>query len=904
MRGRCNMDKNAVKIGARILSNKALNKLLPSNKNIDGNNGQIENMRSVVSVYRSGRQNKKDHRDRAFESHFNNVISVLGVRGSGKTSVLLTMKYRITEENSDKDLILPLIVPENMGSSTDVLGCILGLLGDVVDEMEKTIYTNRSEIYQDDIAFKNYYESCRKKQNNPLREKYNALLRQYRYTQKDYREILLKEYSGLHDYIQNARHILDSDQKLVGIFEIFLEELLKVKRRINNKKEPLLFIFFDDVDLSTGRCTEVLNVILRYLSQPNIVVFIAGDYQTFSEVLTINALRYDDLLNEQMQMSFLNENGQPGRSALDARKILTQDLLKKIMPPALRYTLPEMDEKGKALFSFSTEADDKTSDSDSQQSIAEGVSSQYFYMYELIVKIFIDPTYEKSKTKHKKFTSNFLYYNNELIYAYFKIFDKTQRGAMNAYYFLYSILNEKIETEQDRCLRLRQLVHILIHSSLVLNQYEEVINKIIDIRDAFDDTFIDYEYIDTIDEAKTEDKTTIFILAHFIENLIILEYKKQYRGRSRKVHGANMFCRILNTANKKIKLYPDITDIGMLLQLYTSISMEIPNSVINKIDQEKTYFLEKYFDILRNFMQNEVPKEFFRKIYNEDSAWVDQKISIIMRHGGGDLIVLKDNIKRVYSKAKKINMSTQTLEHIHIELTNLFEKMKNSDSVRESLNLDETLLKKYVEDKVINEKDISSNFYIEKLVEVYADSWLYVENCLKYLSSRYIFTYANQSDYQSLLEFYPKDSSLYRLLQSYSEACLQRGYLLESEYDEFKRSLRRRLPGNRIDIIRIIALLDKVKKEVSVPNEVFNMPFYNNIEDFCVEDVTLLTMLEIYQTSNERNNSLQENGGKSFYEKFTNLKGTLMSMDGKKFVGFAEYIKGKEIESKRLNLDV
>lgn len=346
-----NLSNNKIKIGARILSDKALEKLLPSNHDIDN---QISSIRESARSYNSIRKSNKDKEnwDREFDRHFNNIFSILGGRGSGKTSVLLTMKYKIMEKHSKVDIILPLVVPEKIGTKGSILECIMGLLGDVVEKIQND---------NKDIDSRKIFntESCRKQDTSKLVEKYNELLRQYTYTQLDYKQILIDQYEGFKDYIDNIKNILDSDQKLIVKFEEFIEELLDEKRKLNQEqgKEPIIFVFFDDVDLSTERCTEVLNIILRYLSHHNIVVFVAGNYKTFSEVITINNLENDKLLNNQMEKCFFSETIIDSETALDTRKILTQDFLKKILPPAFRYYMPIMDEKAKAKFIFSTEED-------------------------------------------------------------------------------------------------------------------------------------------------------------------------------------------------------------------------------------------------------------------------------------------------------------------------------------------------------------------------------------------------------------------------------------------------------------------------------------------------------------------------------------------------------------------
>ncbi|MDR3594254.1 hypothetical protein [Clostridium sp.] len=724
------MDKNKVKIGARILSDNALGKLLPNNKIIME---QIELIRDVAKEANIG-EKKYEQLDREFERHFNNIFSILGGRGSGKTSVLLTMKYNITKDHSDTDIILPLIVPEKMGQASDVLGWILGFLGDVVDGIEKTVYGEKINLYSKGTELKGYFEGCRKKEDNPLREKYNELLKQYRYTKPDYRKILINQFLGLNEYIENSKNILDSDQKLVVKFEELLEELFKVKKKENkinngNDKQPLLFVFFDDVDLSTERCAEVLNVALRYLSNSNVVVFVAGNYMTFSEVLTIDALKKDGILDkDMMESSFIRGEISANKTALDIRSELTQDYLKKVMPPAFRYHIPLVDDKAKAEFIYSTEDDETKEDNSNKE------QGKYDKFYELISEKF------NLKDKDEDENNNFIKHNGAIIYSYFKIFDNTQRGMMNVYYFLHSMSKEK--EEKNVCLQLDMFLNTIVQSSSILSKHENNIKKIISIKDSFEATFIDYEYIKYLLESRTnsnqkqseednqmfvEEMLTICILACFIENIMVSQEKAV---DSEKIHGVDIFISILEKINGKFAICPKLNDFSEILHLYTLVSDSIPNRNMSKIEYtgSKNYFLSKYFEKLGCFRakkEGEPKKEesLFEKAFKEDKTWVKDKIDIILDYGKEDIWVIKEVFEENYKKT--INMipyeSLVNIMYNNVvwEFTNIVKAEGNiKEYLKDKLNENIFQDKKLTEEKIKNNEIIDlkktfENLYIE-----------------------------------------------------------------------------------------------------------------------------------------------------------------------------------------------
>ena len=77
---------------------------------------------------------------------YDNVFSVLGKRGTGKTSVVFTLQRMIREKYGEKfsDIVLPLIIPEAIPDNCTVLGWILAIvkeevkrLDDRINELEK-----------------------------------------------------------------------------------------------------------------------------------------------------------------------------------------------------------------------------------------------------------------------------------------------------------------------------------------------------------------------------------------------------------------------------------------------------------------------------------------------------------------------------------------------------------------------------------------------------------------------------------------------------------------------------------------------------------------------------------------------------------------------------------------------
>lgn len=166
---------NFVKIGARPLSIGQAEILLPSFQSILN---QVKKFRQNAKTLDRLDFNRK--RTRAFEDNFSNVISILGVRGSGKTSILLTLKDYFSM-NESSNIILPMIIPEFIGKSNDTLGWILSYLEDEINKIEEL---DKKERYYRGESNK-YYE--RRYQDYPegnILEKFNNLCKTYFFRKK------------------------------------------------------------------------------------------------------------------------------------------------------------------------------------------------------------------------------------------------------------------------------------------------------------------------------------------------------------------------------------------------------------------------------------------------------------------------------------------------------------------------------------------------------------------------------------------------------------------------------------------------------------------------------------------------------------------------------------------------
>ncbi len=84
---------------------------------------------------------------------YDNVFSVLGKRGTGKTSVVFTLQRMIREKYGEKfsDIVLPLIIPEAIPDNCTVLGWILAIVKEEVKRLDDRINELEKRRKEDDF---------------------------------------------------------------------------------------------------------------------------------------------------------------------------------------------------------------------------------------------------------------------------------------------------------------------------------------------------------------------------------------------------------------------------------------------------------------------------------------------------------------------------------------------------------------------------------------------------------------------------------------------------------------------------------------------------------------------------------------------------------------------------------
>ncbi|MEY8392767.1 P-loop NTPase fold protein [Lachnospiraceae bacterium 45-W7] len=265
---------------------------------------------------------------------YDNVFSVLGERGTGKTSVLYTLKEKIRKQYK-KDMIFPIIMPEIIPEGCDILGWILAVISE------------KLELLFEEQGLK-YSQKCHVGERDELRQKLERMcelsfsMKYNPKSEKSFYEVVSNSERQTQNAFAFAREMTEFWTKLA--------ELLKsLEPNEDEKGNPMIYFFFDDVDLAPERVSDLFSVVTKYLAHPNIIVIITADENQIMEVTEINITNRMKKLPREWQ-DYLERNSGDSvwwvyrdeqvymkRKSYESAKAY----LLKILPTSTRYYLKE-----------------------------------------------------------------------------------------------------------------------------------------------------------------------------------------------------------------------------------------------------------------------------------------------------------------------------------------------------------------------------------------------------------------------------------------------------------------------------------------------------------------------------------------------------------------------------------
>ena len=206
----------------------------------------------------------KDDKNNCIGIHkrYNDTITILGSRGSGKTSFLMSILQRY---NGHDDIeIIELIDPTLIEEKGHIFLTLISL---ITDKVEKKISKNEC-----DPCCKEYRQ--RKSWDDKLKRLAAGL------PSIDIDNASL--YSNWHDPEHVMRKGLDAVKAAKELEENF-NKIVEEALNILGKKAFL--IAFDDIDVNFNNGWKVLETIRKYLTSPRIITLLSGDLKLFSKAI-------------------------------------------------------------------------------------------------------------------------------------------------------------------------------------------------------------------------------------------------------------------------------------------------------------------------------------------------------------------------------------------------------------------------------------------------------------------------------------------------------------------------------------------------------------------------------------------------------------------------------------------
>ncbi len=538
--------KNDHKVGIRLLTDIQLENVLPTYENLFH---KINVCREVA--YKELQENMKSSRKRYYQDNFmyDNVFSILGPRGTGKTSVAFSLQRKIREmyEKDEYDVVLPLIIPEVIPENCTVLGWILAIIREEIGNLEEHIHRLEQKDREE-----GYWNKCKYLPDENMKESLHGKLErmtQFFYAGNYNPGVESSYYTVINNSVLQAEDYYKFAKEIADLWDEWIKNILRYQELREGKKKsicPMIYFIFDDVDLAPEKIEEILSVIIKYLSHPNIIVITTADEELFLEVIE-NALdrnigrlpsEWRNYLVKNNKPRYIwgipreneEEDNEPDKSAEDVVSRTARMYLGKVLPTSTRYYLRL----------FNTARQKETFCLEDNKNLGCGVKEEVQSLIDCVV----------GEKPH-----NFMGENSELINFYLKFMGNTSRQIGNVYIALQELvysLKKAIATADKKDPVMKIYYHCRYFLRITISANHDLSQAIEDIDEFVDNIFLleynqwklylHYEFLNEFlkknrgherekgKHKKIETGLQLYSLMAFLENLLLIMEKGIDRG--------------------------------------------------------------------------------------------------------------------------------------------------------------------------------------------------------------------------------------------------------------------------------------------------------------------------------------------------------------------------------------
>lgn len=654
------MQKMMHKVGVKILSGQQLENVLPTYENLFH---KIDICRAVAAKTAEEHHQKQysDYKHYQYNFMYDNVFSILGRRGTGKTSVAFTLREMIQSRyHRHQDVVMPLIIPEVIPAGCTILGWLLAIVKEEITLLENNIKECSSSNKEEFWNTCNYNE---KTQNNGSLIKLFDELSQLFYakgynpgTETSYDRAIDNSARQADDYYQFAVKIAELWDAWVQRIRDYRNLSERDKKQSEDQCCPMLYFMFDDVDLDPDKIEELLSVIIRYLSHPNIIVITTADEEMFLEVLEnrldmkigrcSKELRNYIRFNPNFRWNVWTDVKEHDIDKEDGISQTAKMYLGKVLPTSTRFYLRLFNTaEEKALFCL-----------DDGKSLGEGVAD--------LIQSLIECSHDNDKQ-----ITNFMRTDRGIIYYYLRFIGNTSRQIGNVYIAIQDLVRnleniiEKAGHENNYEMLLRQ-IYILCRYFLCvsINSNHTISDKVDGVENFVDEIFLyeynnwktycDYMRANDYLQKKLQGESKglrisigmqIFSLLSFVENILLIMETRMPHGITcrAKTHDVPYLAEYIEKTafNSRAFLRSDLEPnaffahyVGLLNRMEIIVEDDMPDVKFNI----------EYFCNFRHFTKKLTVRE-TERLYIDNRKWFGEMVKmLVMVYGNAYLFDQKN----------------------------------------------------------------------------------------------------------------------------------------------------------------------------------------------------------------------------------------------------------------------
>ena len=247
-----------------------------------------------------------------------NTISIFGSRGAGKTTFLLSFLKRIKDEDKKNELLfLDRFDPTHIENKQHTFINILASIQNTINELDNS--RNKGCVNR------RYSEG-----RLQLNEYYTRILKALPFIDGIGKEKVYEEWED-EEYISlNGMERANASNNLERNFHLYIQAVLKYL----DKK--CIVIPFDDIDTDFQKGFEILEVIRKFLTTPQIITVITGDLELYSKLVRRSKWIYFDKDFLEKEISYSKHSKEEFSEMIDQ---LENQYLMKILKPENRILL-------------------------------------------------------------------------------------------------------------------------------------------------------------------------------------------------------------------------------------------------------------------------------------------------------------------------------------------------------------------------------------------------------------------------------------------------------------------------------------------------------------------------------------------------------------------------------------